>query len=556
MQAAQDVRDKIALMRPDLRDGVKDPRVLRYDPADMPIVTVAVSNAPGASLSTRDLTTVADQIVRKRLETVRGVGSVSLVGGVKRQVRIDVKPEKLQALSIGVDQVIRAVQNENQEIPAGPLTSGVVEQTVQVKGRFEKPDDFKRIIVARRGAQSAIPTASSESQPVTLDQLADVTDGQQEPDSMALLNGRRALFLSIIKAQGENTVDVARGVRAEVARLQAQLPPGVQLDITDDSAINIEDSVNEVKRTLLEGALLTVLIVFLFLNSWRSTVITGLTLPIALIGTFWFMYVFGFTINVITLMALSLCVGLLIDDAIVVRENIVRHVQMGADHRKAALDGTQGNRPRGAGHHACRSSRCSCRSASWTASSAGSSTSSASHRGGRRADLDVRVASRSIRCCRSIWQDPDLHDADTGRKGYRYGRMVERSLHLFDKQIDAAHELLSTPARLVAQASRDHAGGRGGDLLRQPLAGAVRRHRVRAEGGLLRNTDRLQHAGRHLARSHRGKRQTGPGDSARRMPEVRFSYATINSGNTQGKNTALITCGSWTGASARAACSS
>jgi HAE1 family hydrophobic/amphiphilic exporter-1 len=334
MQAAQDVRDKVALIRPDLRDGVKEPRVLRYDPADMPIVTVAVSNAPGSALSTRDLTTAADQIVRKRLETVRGVGSVSIVGGVKRQVRIDVSPDRLQALSVGVDQVIRAVQNENQEIPAGPLTSAGIEQTVQVKGRFQTPDDFKRIIVARRGASNA-------GHAVTLDQVAQVVDGQEEPDSMALLNGNRALFLSVVKAQGENTVDVAHGIRAEVEALQKALPPGVKLDITDDSSLDIENSVNEVKGTLLEGALLTIAIVFLFLGSWRSTVITGLTLPIALIGTFAFMFAAGFTINVITLMALSLCVGLLIDDAIVVRENIVRHVQLGADHRTAALDGTK-----------------------------------------------------------------------------------------------------------------------------------------------------------------------------------------------------------------------
>ena len=211
MQAAQDVRDKVALIRPDLRDGVKEPRVLRYDPADMPIVTVAVSNAPGTALSTRDLTTAAEQIVRKRLETVRGVGSVSMVGGVKRQVRIDVSPDRLQALSVGVDQVIRAVQNENQEIPAGPLTSAGVEQTVQVKGRFQTPDDFKRIIVARRGASNA-------GHAVTLDQVAQVVDGQEEPGSMALLNGNRALFLSVVKAQGENTVDVAHGVRAESRR--------------------------------------------------------------------------------------------------------------------------------------------------------------------------------------------------------------------------------------------------------------------------------------------------------------------------------------------------
>ncbi|MES1162149.1 MAG: efflux RND transporter permease subunit, partial [Rhizobacter sp.] len=143
------------------------------------------------------------------------------------------------------------------------------------------------------------------------------------------------------KSQDENTIAVIDGLRATLAEMQAQLPPGVKLEPVTDASRPIRVSVENVRRTLLEGALLTVLIVFLFLNSWRSTVITGLTLPIALIGTFWFMQMFGFTINMVTLMALSLCVGLLIDDAIVVRENIVRHVQMGKTPFQAALEGTQ-----------------------------------------------------------------------------------------------------------------------------------------------------------------------------------------------------------------------
>jgi len=143
------------------------------------------------------------------------------------------------------------------------------------------------------------------------------------------------------KAQGENTIDVVDGLNAAVQTLRKELPPGVRLETIGDSSRPIRVAVNNVRQTLIEGAILTVLIVFLFLNSWRSTVITGLTLPIALIGTFLFMHMFGFTINMITLMALSLCVGLLIDDAIVVRENIVRHVALGADHHRAALAGTQ-----------------------------------------------------------------------------------------------------------------------------------------------------------------------------------------------------------------------
>ena len=174
-----------------------------------------------------------------------------------------------------------------------------------------------------------------------LGQLADVVDGPEELENLALFNGERTLVLDVRKSQGENTIDVVDGLNAVVAQLRPQLPKGMALEVVRDNSRPIRVSVKNVQRTLFEGALLTIGIVFLFLNSWRSTVITGLALPIALIGTFLFMYMFGFSINMVTLMALSLCVGLLIDDAIVVRENIVRHVQMGKNAHDAALRGTQ-----------------------------------------------------------------------------------------------------------------------------------------------------------------------------------------------------------------------
>ncbi|WP_309678339.1 efflux RND transporter permease subunit, partial [Polaromonas sp.] len=172
-------------------------------------------------------------------------------------------------------------------------------------------------------------------------QVARIADGAQELDSLALYNGQRTLLLTVQKAQDENTIAVVDGLNKAVAELTPLLPTGARLALVTDGARPIRVAVENVRRTLIEGALLTVLIVFLFLNSWRSTVITGLTLPISIIGTFLFMNLFGFTINMITLMALSLCVGLLIDDAIVVRENIVRHVQMGKTPYQASLDGTQ-----------------------------------------------------------------------------------------------------------------------------------------------------------------------------------------------------------------------
>jgi hydrophobic/amphiphilic exporter-1 (mainly G- bacteria), HAE1 family len=325
--AAQDVREKIAVLKPVFRDEIKEPRISRFNPDDAPIVSVSVT-APARSL--RELTTLADQVIKKRLENVGGVGQASLVGGVKREIKVYLRLEDMEAQKIGADQVIRGLQTENQELPAGAIVSGSQEKIVQIKARLGSPRDFQILIVARRGGKA-----------VTLGQIADIEDGQQEEETIALVNGERAISIDIIKAQGENTIGVVDGVRRVVGDLKALLPADVKVSIVRDASVGIRNSVSDVKETLVEGALLTIGIVFLFLASWRSTVITGLTLPIALIGTFLFIHAFGFTLNVLTLMALSLSVGLLIDDAIVVRENIVRHVAMGKDHHAAALEGTR-----------------------------------------------------------------------------------------------------------------------------------------------------------------------------------------------------------------------
>ena len=325
--AAQDVREKVALIRPTFRDEIKEPKVSRFNPDDFPIVSVAVVS--GAN-SLRDLTTLADQVVKKRLENVAGVGQATLVGGVKREIKVFLNLEALEAQRIGADQVIQALRTENQELPAGSIVSASQERIVQIKARLTAPQDFRNLIVARRGGK-----------PVTLGQVAEIEDGQQEEENVALINGQRALSIDVVKAQGENTIAVVDGVHRAVREMQGLLPADVKLDVVRDASIGIRNSVKDVRATLIEGALLTIAIVFLFLASWRSTVITGLTLPIALIGTFLFIYALGFTLNVLTLMALSLSVGLLIDDAIVVRENIVRHIAMGKDHHAAALEGTR-----------------------------------------------------------------------------------------------------------------------------------------------------------------------------------------------------------------------
>jgi HAE1 family hydrophobic/amphiphilic exporter-1 len=330
-KAAEDVREKIASIRPTLRDEVKEPRVLRFDPASKAVWSIAVlPDATKGSMSAVELTNWSDQILKKRLENVRGAGSVTLVGGTKREINVYLNPQAMESLGITAEQVVNAVRNENQDLPVGAIRSLAQERMVKIDARVKRPEDFGKIIVARKGGAA-----------VTVDQVARIADGAQEIDSLALYNGQRTLLISVQKAQDENTIAVVDGLNKAIAEITPQLPPGVRLELITDSARPIRVAVENVRRTLIEGALLTVLIVFLFLNSWRSTVITGLTLPISIIGTFLFMNLFGFTINMITLMALSLCVGLLIDDAIVVRENIVRHVQMGKTAYDASMDGTR-----------------------------------------------------------------------------------------------------------------------------------------------------------------------------------------------------------------------
>ncbi|WP_291917741.1 efflux RND transporter permease subunit [Limnohabitans sp.] len=328
-KAAEDVREKVASLRPLLRTEVKEPRVLRFDPASRAVWSLAVI-PEGNQLNAVELTNWSEQVLKKRLENVRGVGSVTLVGGSKREINLYLQPANMEALGVTAEQVVAAVRNENQDLPVGAIRSLQQERMVQISSRMARPEDFGRIIVARKNGS-----------PIRLSQVATVQDGAQELENLALYNGQRTLLMSVQKSQDENTIQVVDGLVKAVAELQGQLPPGVKLEPITDNSRPIRVSVNNVRQTLIEGAILTVLIVFLFLNSWRSTVITGLTLPISLIGTFMFMQMFGFTINMITLMALSLCVGLLIDDAIVVRENIVRHVQMGKSAYKASLEGTQ-----------------------------------------------------------------------------------------------------------------------------------------------------------------------------------------------------------------------
>ncbi|KAA0972110.1 efflux RND transporter permease subunit [Aureimonas fodinaquatilis] len=325
--AAEEVRDRVARLEAGFADGVDTPQVRRFNPDDEPILSISVFSD---TRNLTDMTTLADRIIVNRLSVLPGVGQVTIVGGSERQVLVLVNPDRLEALGISVSTVMDAIRRENQDRAAGTLISGIGQRIVTVEGRLQDIADFNSIIVASNGGS-----------PVYLSDVAQVLDGGAELTSRASYNGAQALGVDVVKVQGVNTVGVARELNQEIEKLAQELEPeGLVLTVSKDNSRPIALQSAEVQRTLIEGGVLTVLIVFLFLNSWRSTVITGLTLPISVIGTFAVMYFLGFTLNTMTLMALSLSIGILIDDAIVVRENITRHLQMGKSHRQAAIDGT------------------------------------------------------------------------------------------------------------------------------------------------------------------------------------------------------------------------
>src|SRR5262249_31098461 len=249
--------------------------------------------------------------------------------GVKRQMVAEVRPADLKAAGVSVPQVASALQEQNLAVPVGRLNGSLDERTIRLHGRLDKPSEFARIVVAQ-----------SQGRIVRLGDVADVKDSTEEPRSAALFQGEEAVGIDIKKSKGYSTTEVAARIRAKVADIQKTLPAGVSLRIVRDAGTRVADSVRNVEEALIEGAALTVLVVFLFLNSWRSTVITGLALPVSVVAAFVAVWAFGFTLNTMSLLGLSLAIGILIDDAIVVRENIVRHVEMGEDHYTAAREGT------------------------------------------------------------------------------------------------------------------------------------------------------------------------------------------------------------------------
>jgi HAE1 family hydrophobic/amphiphilic exporter-1 len=325
-EALQDVQAKVARIRRALPETVDDPTIVRFDPNERAIMSIA---AQSRERPMRELTDLADEVLATRLEAIPGVGGVNVVGGAERQIKVELDPAAMRAYGVTPPQVMAALSRENQEVPAGRVSRGESERLVRVTGRIEDPAAFADITITVR-----------DGTPVRVGDVARVIDGTAEARSAAMLNGEPAVSLEILKISGTNTVEVADRVRAVVAELDEQLPPDVRLQVVSDDSQRIRAALESVQHELVLGAMLCIIIIYFFLNSWRSTIITGLALPISIISAFFAMWVFGFTMNTMTLLALSLAIGLLIDDAIVVRENIVRHLEMGKDHHTAAREGT------------------------------------------------------------------------------------------------------------------------------------------------------------------------------------------------------------------------
>jgi HAE1 family hydrophobic/amphiphilic exporter-1 len=325
-QAAQDIRDAMSSIRGQLPTTILDPIIRKYDPNAMPIVSLVLSST---QLSTPELTQLADPGITKVLRGINGVAQVRLSGNINREIQINVRPKDLAAAGVNVTDVVQAVETQNISTPVGRVTGQFQESSIRFLGRIEDPRDFAKVIVSSRGGRL-----------VRLGDVADVVDSTEEPRSAALLNGAASVGLDITKAPTSSTTHVADQVLASLTQVQKTLPRGVKLDVIRNSGDRVRHSVSNVQEALVEGAVLTVLVVFLFLNSWRSTVITGLALPVSALAAFIPVFIFGFTLNTMSLLGLSLAIGILIDDAIVVRENIVRHVEMGKDHVQAAHEGT------------------------------------------------------------------------------------------------------------------------------------------------------------------------------------------------------------------------
>jgi HAE1 family hydrophobic/amphiphilic exporter-1 len=325
--AAQEVRDRINRILPLLPRTITQPTIEKQDPDAAPILTIAVT----ARKPIRDVTEYTDKVLRRRLESTDGVGQVLVLGGRKRQINIWVDADRLHAYNLTVNDVSRALQAQNADIPGGRIDQGPQSITMRTRGRVDTPDQFGALVLRQ-----------VEGHPVQVGDVARVDDGVAEATTLANINGDPTVLLQIRKQSGTNTVEVVNNVKERLNDLKQALAPGYELRIVRDQAEFIEASFRAVEEHLIVGSLLAALVVFLFLGNLRSTVIAAIAIPTSIIATFALVWYMGFTLNMLTMLALTLAVGIVIDDAIVVLENVYRFIEeKGMPPMQAAIEGTK-----------------------------------------------------------------------------------------------------------------------------------------------------------------------------------------------------------------------
>ncbi len=326
-EAANDVRDRVSRVGGRLPRAADDPIVAKVDVNAQPIIWLAISSN---SHSTLELSGYSDRILKERLQRLAGVGNVFIGGERRYAMRVWLDPLRMAAYGLTVQDVERAIQTENAEIPGGRVEGTAREFAVRTRGELNTPEGFGAIIVAHVGDDI-----------VRLDQIAEVEVGPEDERTVTRFNNLPSVGLGIVKQKQASTLEVADVVRKAIPELQSLLPVGMRIDMAFDSSEFIQASVNEVKKTIMIALCLVVLVVLVFLKSMRATVIPILAIPVSIVGAFTVAFALGFTINILTLLAMVLAIGLVVDDAIVVLENIVRHMEMGKTRKKAAFDGTR-----------------------------------------------------------------------------------------------------------------------------------------------------------------------------------------------------------------------
>ncbi|HYD79025.1 MAG TPA: efflux RND transporter permease subunit [Paucimonas sp.] len=326
IEAAEEVRNAIGAVRYKLPLEMREPVIRRADPNAQPIMHLALSSS---TLGHAEISRLAEDTLADRFRGIDGVATVDVNGALKRELSVLLRAEKLREYNVSVAEVVNALRNQNTTAPVGKLRGEFEEKNIRLVGRIETPAEFEQIVVKRRGDEV-----------VRLGQLATTSDGFAELNGFSLRNGHPNVGLSITRSREASTVSVANKVRALVKEINKTLPKGTAIEITQDGGESAENSLRNVTDALIFGAGLTIFVVYVFLNSWRSTLITALSLPTSVIAAFIAVWLCGFTLNFMTLLGLSLAIGVLIDDAIVVRENIVRHMERGSDRLTAARMGT------------------------------------------------------------------------------------------------------------------------------------------------------------------------------------------------------------------------